>query len=69
VPQMQIDYMVIPDNDPAIEIPALDIQVRIRELTGDAATDIAATGYYVRTYPVRKVCNARLDESRRGEYL
>jgi prepilin-type N-terminal cleavage/methylation domain-containing protein len=69
VPQMQIDYMVVPDNNPAVEIPALDVQVRIREITNDAATDALTSGIYVRVYPVRKTCNPRLDESRRGEYL
>ncbi len=68
VPQMHIEYRVTLDSGTA-NFPALDVEVRIREVTHDPTLDALTTGYYVRNYPVRKLCNPRLDATKRGEYL
>jgi prepilin-type N-terminal cleavage/methylation domain-containing protein len=64
VPVMQIDYMVTGDATAAPGVPALDIQVRIQEVN-----PTGQLGDGIRIYPLRKLCNARLDETSRGEFL
>lgn len=66
VPTMHVDYRVT--GGLTTQIPVLDIEIRVREITNDPTIDALPGGYYVRTYPVRKMCNPRLDESMRGEY-
>ena len=51
--------------------PAFDIQVRVREITRDAVKDnpLVTNGYWIRTFPLKKVCNLRLLAlPGRGEY-
>ena len=81
VPPLRVDYRVqVEDtakltaqdgNAPVPNAPSLEVDVRIRELTGDPARDNPALedAYWIRTFPVKKLCNPRLDETSRGEYL
>ena len=50
--------------------PAFDVEVRIREVTGDPDKDDpnVVTGFWMRTFPIKKVCNIRLELNGRGEY-
>ncbi|MFO0726906.1 MAG: prepilin-type N-terminal cleavage/methylation domain-containing protein [Myxococcota bacterium] len=48
--------------------PAYDFEIEVRELMHDAAKDAATEGYWIRTYPVKKVCNLRLEDIGRGEF-
>ena len=69
-PSVFVDFRVTPDATVPNTI-AFSVEVRILEQTGNPAEDTnpaIATGMRVRTYPVKKLCNPRLDASRRGEY-
>ena len=50
--------------------PSFQIDVQIRELMPDPAMNNIATtnGYWIRIYPVQKLCNLRDDSEQRGEY-
>jgi len=50
--------------------PAFDLEVRIREITNDDALDDPAIteGWWIRTFPVKKVCNRRTEPTGRGEF-
>ena len=63
VPQMTIQYQVTDVTAPPA-IPAFEIEILVTELNA-----VGQIGDGTRRYPVRKLCNARLDETRRGEYL
>lgn len=82
VPALRIEYQVAneapPDVDPAAVRgppanpgPAFDIQIRVRQLTGDPNMDDPAIGqgWWIKHYPLKKICNARYERTRRGEYL
>jgi prepilin-type N-terminal cleavage/methylation domain-containing protein len=64
VPQMMIEYSVAGDLNSPVGVPALDVTIRITEMTTE--THRLADG--IRLYPMRKLCNARLDETSRGEF-
>jgi hypothetical protein len=65
VPQMAIQYQVTDVTVPGPgALPALEIEIQISELNA-----VGQVGDGLRRYPVRKICNARLDETRRGEFL
>ncbi len=48
--------------------PNYDFEVEVREIMNDVAMDAATDGYWVRTYPVKKVCNRRTEAQGRGEF-
>lgn len=51
--------------------PGYNIDVEVRQITGDATQDNPATldGYWIRNYPISKVCNIRLEDTNgRGEF-
>ena len=50
--------------------PSFQIDVQIRELTRDPVRDniVNTNGYWVRVYPIQKLCNQRVDRVQRGEY-
>lgn len=48
--------------------PNYDFEVEVREIMHNVAMDAAADGYWVRTYPVKKVCNRRTEAQGRGEF-
>lgn len=50
--------------------PSFDVQVRIREITGDPTLDDpnVTQGYWIRDFTVKKVCNLRLEADGRGEF-
>ena len=62
IPIMQISYTA--QLDGAAPVPAIDFEITIQELNPDGQL-----GNGVRVYPLRKLCNARLDETSRGEFL
>lgn len=81
VPALRIEYRVR-NEAPAVPAPgapapppgagpAFDIDIRIRQLTGNAAQDNPALdqGWWIKHFPLKKVCNARYERTRRGEYL
>lgn len=49
--------------------PSFDFEIRIREITGDPARDNpnVTSGYWIRDFPAKKVCNFRTDGTSRGE--
>lgn len=62
-PPMRVSYTVA-DSTPAAPYagpPTLDVQVEIREIKRDATLDTATSGYWIRTYSVKKVCAQRAD--------
>lgn len=67
-PPIRVDYRVTLDGSPGI--PAFNIDVRVREITGDAERDDPdrESGYWIRMQPVKKMCNPRIDETARGEF-
>lgn len=80
VPPLRIEYQVLREAPPvaapgAVRAPppnpgpAYDINVRIRQITGDPARDDPSVenGWWIKHYPVKKVCNARYESSSRGE--
>jgi type II secretory pathway pseudopilin PulG len=71
-PPIRIRYTVA-EEDRALAPegpPALDVTIEIREITRDPARDDPAVinGYWIRRFPVKKICNLRLELSGRGEY-
>jgi hypothetical protein len=82
VPPLRIEYRVeeeaapraAPDAvraPPATVGPAYDVDIRVRMLTGDPAMDDPAVenGWWIKHYPIKKVCNARYEGSGRGQFL
>jgi hypothetical protein len=71
-PPLRLSYQVVQEAQGVRVLgpPALDIMLRIREITGDPVKDnpIVTTGYWIREFPLKKVCNQRLDPSGRGEF-
>ena len=63
-PIMQIDYKVDVDPQGATDVQVYDVEIRIQDVTPGGRV-----GDGMRIYPVRKLCNARLDTTARGEYL
>lgn len=53
---------------PGLGPPNFDLEVEVREIMRDAVLDAAVEGYWVRTYPVKKVCNRRTEAQGRGEF-
>jgi type II secretory pathway pseudopilin PulG len=70
VPPLRVDYRLRAGNVPAGGLPALEVQVRVREITRDPARDAQALedGSWIRIFPVEKVCTSRLDDTLRGAY-
>lgn len=79
VPALSIRYMVSLEDPasflagPTPTAPALDIQVEVREYFRDPIRDdpTITDAYYVRNFPVKKLCNARYEAvaaNARGEY-
>lgn len=82
VPPLRIEYRVVNEAAPVAAPgatrlpppgvgPAFDIDIRIRQLTMDPARDNPAVtdGWWIKHFPMKKVCNARYERTRRGEYL
>jgi type II secretory pathway pseudopilin PulG len=69
VPVIRIDYRVAEDNTQPGPV-SLDIDVRVREITGDPDKDDPAreSGYWIQVFPVKKLCTPRTDATYRGEY-
>lgn len=71
-PRVNVSYAVVPELRVAgfDGPPAFDLTVRIREIMNDAAKDDPAVtrGYWIREYPVKKVCNLRTEPVGRGGY-
>lgn len=70
-PRVRIDYRRTAIAQGVAGVPpTITFDVRVRELRGDAALDAVAleNGYWIRIYPVQKLCNVRLDDTARGEY-
>lgn len=64
VPPMSIAYAVVPVPAPTPGgIPGYEIEVQITEIN-----PISRIGDGTRRYPIRKLCNPRLDATRRGEF-
>lgn len=70
VPAMRIDYRLTRDLS-APNVPAFIVDIRVRELMIDPAMNDPnmESGYWIRTYPMVKTCNARLEGTARGEFL
>lgn len=83
VPPLFVDYRIsseavvvdtslnpITGFEPA-NVPGLNVEVRVREITNDPARDavLLEDGYWIQIFPVKKVCNVRMEDSSRGEYL
>ncbi len=80
IPPMRVSYQVnleappVPGPTsgplPGAIGPAFDIQVLVREITGDPARDNPAVtaGFWIRNFPMKKTCNPRFGATRRGEY-
>lgn len=49
--------------------PTFDLEVQIREIMSDPARDAPAvtSGFWIRSYPLKKICNLRADTNGRGE--
>ncbi|MCA9548646.1 MAG: hypothetical protein KC933_01340 [Myxococcales bacterium] len=69
VPPIAVDYVVnlAPPPGP-LAPPTLRVDVRVRQIMNDAAKDNPALtdGYWIRMFPVEKVCAARQDQFGRG---
>lgn len=70
VPPMQAEYqvtLVAPTfpNEP----PSLQVDVRIREITFDAAKDAMIAAPWIREYPIQKACAPRYDGQPRGAFF
>lgn len=48
--------------------PAFDLLVRIREIRNTVEENTAVNAPWVREYPLKKVCNLRLEPTGRGEF-
>lgn len=50
--------------------PSFQIDVQVRQIMRNSAQDDVnlVDGYWIRVYPVQKLCNARTDATQRGEY-
>jgi hypothetical protein len=62
-PPMRLTYVVLPATTPPDGPPLLEIEVTVRELTGDAARDAQAMGSWIRNFRLAKVCNLRTDNA------
>lgn len=69
VPPIRVAYQVQLENNPAAT-PAFQVNVQVRQIMDDPQQDLLTNtaGYWVRMYPVQKLCNARGDATQRGEY-
>ena len=69
VPAIQVAYRV---NDPLNidTLPSFQIDVQIRQIMRDPVQDDIERldGYWIRVYPIQKMCNGRADATQRGEY-
>ncbi|MBI4818526.1 MAG: hypothetical protein HY791_19825 [Deltaproteobacteria bacterium] len=71
-PSYGVDYQYAPDATGSLR--AFDLLIRIREITPEStadnfnATGGSLTNRYIRTYPVKKVCNYRSIDSTRGGF-
>lgn len=79
VPPIRVDYRTTrhPPLQGAPPVPVVGqpntsytVEVRVRELKRDAVRDAVAleNGYWIRIFPVEKLCTARTDAIGRGEY-
>ena len=70
VPSLIVAYRVRSEAGPVAAAPAFQIDVQVRQRMRDPVMDNINTtaGYWVRVYPVQKMCNRRDDASQRGEY-
>ncbi len=79
VPPVRIDYRTTRhpplQGSPPVPVPgqpntSYTVEVRVRELKRDAIKDAVALedGYWIRIFPVEKLCAARTDDVGRGEY-
>lgn len=62
-PPMRLSYEVLPAITPPDGPPLLEIDVTVRELTGDAAKDAQAMGPWIRNFRLVKVCTLRTDNA------
>ena len=82
VPTLRIEYRLVNEapvvvapgairGAPAGVGPAFDVEIRIRKVTGNPAMDdpTVNNGWWIKHFPVKKVCNPRYESRRRGEYL
>lgn len=70
VPNLHVSYRVTAEAVQPNQAPAMDIDVRVREIMNDPRMDdpVLEDGYWIQTFPVKKMCNPRADASARGEY-
>ncbi|MBK8010976.1 MAG: prepilin-type N-terminal cleavage/methylation domain-containing protein [Deltaproteobacteria bacterium] len=67
---LQVSYRINPETPVGGTALAFDIDVRIRERMGNAAQDASdlESGYWIRIFPVKKVCDARSPRTQRGSF-
>lgn len=76
-PPLRIEYRVTREADPvlagpgvapAVPAPAFQVEIRIRQLTGDPAMDAPGLnqGWWIKHYMISKACNARYERGQRG---
>lgn len=70
VPPLIVAYRVRPEPPNPDAAPSFQVDVMVRQLMRDATLDDLDQegGYYIRVYPVQKLCNIRFDRFQRGEY-
>ncbi len=70
VPPVRVAIRVHTENVALQAAPSFQIDVQVREIMRDVVQDNInnVNGYWVRVYPVQKLCNARTDATQRGEY-
>jgi type II secretory pathway component PulJ len=70
MPPLRVDYRLRASAVPVNALPALEAEVRVREITRDPVRDDPAVenGHWIRIFPVQKVCTPRLDDTLRGAY-
>lgn len=70
-PPLQLSFVVTDGVEDAALTgapPSFDILVRIREVRYDAGENTIASAPWVREYPLKKVCNLRMEPDGRGEF-
>lgn len=69
VPPVSVAYRVRQEVNPFVN-PSFQVDVQIRQVMRDPAMNNIndEDGYWIRIYPVQKLCNVRPTDSQRGEY-